>query len=167
MSYIFQIRNVWDVSGPSIEQTVLKLLEKKYTIGYKLKRMDIVVISVNKEHSAELIFSKYNINDLRIEIDLENYFSRAQKNIASIPKKMIESVQNLLQPKMNFLPTMDDFCPFMTIIKLYIYGTLAVGNSTLPNDLADILKECFGHMGVVEWGNWEEALKDWSVPKIF
>ena len=49
-----------------------------------------------------------------------------------------------------------------------INGTLAVGSSTLPDDLATVLKECFGHMGVIEWGNWEDSLKNWaSIPFVF
>ena len=154
MSYILQIKNVWDVCGPYVDDVAKQLLERGYTVGYKKRTADAVVLSVSKKHSADIVFTKHFINNLRIEIDLENYFFRAGKNIAAVPKELLKAFgvkAGCIYP--NPLDTI--FSPVSALAGL----AAAVGRSSMPYDLLDVLVKCFGNMESVEWGNWEDYLR--------
>lgn len=160
MKYKFQIHDVWNVSEPAVKDVTVKLLEKGYTVSYKQKDIERVVLSVSKEHSAELTFRKDFINDLIIEIDLENYFSRVFKNIAKVSKSLL--FKTLGVSSGCCAPPPQFFEPLTSITKLMALGIVAVGSSDLPLDLQNVLTDCFGQMGKIECCNWEEILLSYS-----
>ena len=160
MKCIFRMPDVWDICEPAVKDVTVKLLEKGYTVSYKAKDAEQVVLSVSKEHSAELTFRKDLVNDLIIEIDLENYFNRFLKNIAKVSKSLLPQSlgvnAGILAPPPSF------FEPITVITKLLASGVVAAGGSDLPLDLRNILTDCLGQMGEISCCNWEDILAAYS-----
>ena len=165
MKYIFQMHDVWDVCEPAVKDVTVKLLEKGYTVSYKQKDIERVVLSVSKEHSAELTFRKESVNDLIIEIDLENYFSRVSKNIAKVSKSLL--FQTLGVSVGCCAPPCQFFDPLTSLTKLLASGVVVAGSSNLPLDLRNILTECLGQMGEIKCCNWEDILAIYSSTFVF
>ena len=150
MGFVCKVRNGYEDYLSKIKPFMDRLIEEGYAVGYKERSFDCVILSVTKEHYAEVIFSKYFINDLKIEIDLENYFFRSGKNITDATRRAVSTLLGKVGSAGIFYdPVREMLAPYTAIIGL----VESIGHSPMPYELYKILTEFFPSIEKEKWSN--------------